>query len=258
MPIAVQDAIREFETMYSEHWGYIWGATDNVFTQKDYDKFARKYPDQAKNAKQWIGRKVTDCSGAFVHLYKKYRMEIPHGSNAIARQYVVGDKLPISKAKAGYVCFKHKDSGTEPDKYKKDKLGDFYHIGLMGNDGLILNARSTEAGFVKSKPSEGWSHCGKLKGLAYDKSDEPEVLMTAVVQSGNGKGANLRAKKTTSSDLVVTVPDGETVDVLDTSDSSRWLVEWNGNEGYCLSKLLTVAGQTLEERVARLEKAVFG
>ena len=47
-----------------------------------------------------------DCSGAFSYAFQISGSRIAHGSNSIARNYIVGKLLPISKAEPGMAAFK--------------------------------------------------------------------------------------------------------------------------------------------------------
>ena len=123
------DLIAEFERMYDEHWAYEWGA-------------AREG--------------CVDCSGAFVYAFKKYGQSIYHGSNTIARKYIVGEMRPVSEAKPGWAVFKRRFDDGEPDAYIGDGLGNFYHMGLCSRDGTqALNAKSVSKGF-SSDPVDGF------------------------------------------------------------------------------------------------------
>ena len=161
MSIRANDLIDVFERMAREHWSYEWGA-------------ARK------------GR--VDCSGAFVYAYQLLGgPKIEHGSNAIARNRVVA-LLPASQAKPGYAMLKWRQDGA-PEKYTDGK-GNFFHIGLMGRNGKVLNAKSTTSGFVES-PVDGWQVAAQLKDVKYTEYDEEKedlrMLYSAKVATQSGK-----------------------------------------------------------------------
>ena len=122
--------------MYKERWSYIWGRAE---------------------------KGCVDCSGAFVYAYKQLgHISIAHGSNAIARRWIVGGMLPLSMAQPGMAAFKAKSPGEDgydlPERYEQGgasytgDLMDYYHIGLVDDDPrFVLNAKSSVAGFCRDK-----------------------------------------------------------------------------------------------------------
>ena len=112
-----------------------------------------------------------DCSGAFVYAFRLLgNRSIAHGSNAIARKYVV-EMLPVSMAKPGMAAFKARVSGDEgydlPERYRQNgvsytgDLNDYYHIGLVDSDArYVLNAKGTNYGFSRDplNGKHGWDY----------------------------------------------------------------------------------------------------
>ena len=90
----------EFHIMLDEHWPYDWGAA--------------RYG-------------CVDCSGAFVYAYNEHEMDIAHGSNAIARKYVV-KLIPYSEAKieAGMMAFKARKPGEKGYALPRSIQGDWH------------------------------------------------------------------------------------------------------------------------------------
>lgn len=211
--------IAEFQTMLSEHWSYIWGKAE---------------------------KGCVDCSGAFVYAFRQHGMTIAHGSNAIARKYII-QLLPISEARAGMAAFKLRrpgEGGWElPEKYSGDPdQNDYYHIGLIDSDGKhVLNAQSTQAGFTRTDLSR-WSMCGYLKDVDYDDADpddqqEEEKLKTAIVTAPSGSTVNLRSAPSATAKLIDRLPVGSLVDVLE--DFGEWMkISKGGKTGYMMSNYL--------------------
>lgn len=152
--------LKTFQQMLDEHWTYRMGAAQ---------------------------KGCVDCSGAFVYAYRQQGRSIYHGSNRIARTEIE-ELLPISEAKPGMAAFKVRAPGESryalPSGYKKGgshyngDLRDFYHIGLVGNMGEVLNAQSAETGFVSS-PIGKWAFVARLKQVDYgdDAADDtPDPL----------------------------------------------------------------------------------
>lgn len=240
--IPVGGLIDQFEKMTAENWPY-------------------KSP--GSNDRNGI-----DCSGAFVYAYKQYGKSIYHGSNRIARTDV-GELLPISSAQPGMAAFKHRKPGADyyalPDGYKPGgeyydgDLNDYYHIGLVGRDGKILNARNEQDGFVASPVSQGWSHVAYLNQVEYEstESEEPVMAMTAIVRASSGSTVKMRSKPSTNTNLYWDVPVGTEVIVrLKGTDWSR--IDWAGQEGYMMTKFLDFGeggvvenGETVTLRLAK-------
>ena len=136
-----ESLITLFQRMYDEHWQYELGRAE---------------------------KGVVDCSGAFVWAYKQFGEDIYHGSNRIARKYV-GSMVPAKEGKPGYAAFKWRKEG-EPDEYKADGLGDYYHIGLIDEYALnVYNAKSKSDGFSLDSLDQ-WDFAAPL--LAVDYGDK--------------------------------------------------------------------------------------
>lgn len=183
--------IKLFRRMLDEHWAYELGA-------------AREG--------------CVDCSGAFVWAYKQLGATIEHGSNSIAHLRV-GEYVPVSEAKPGYAVFKLRewredDSGN---RWFDQQPGDCYHIGLMGQDGRVLNAQSTKTGFVASTASQNWAFAAPLKAVSYSDNAEGGETMygNATVKTQKaGSYVNLREGASTRAAVIGKVYDGERVNVL--------------------------------------------
>lgn len=183
--------IKLFRRMLDEHWAYELGA-------------AREG--------------CVDCSGAFVWAYKQLGATIEHGSNSIAHLRV-GEYVPVSEAKPGYAVFKLRewredDSGN---RWFDQQPGDCYHIGLMGQDGRVLNAQSTKTGFVASTASQNWAFAAPLKAVSYSDNAEGGEIMygNATVKTQKaGSYVNLREGASTRAAVIGKIYDGERVNVL--------------------------------------------
>lgn len=241
--IDVNDLLDDFESMMG--WRYVMGSSE---------------------------KGCVDCSGAFVYAFRRHGASIYHGSNRIARTEVK-ELLPMSQAKEGMAAFKLREQGNSryalPSSYKSGgshfngDLNDYYHVGLVGRDGQILNAQSSATGFVKSK-ADTWHCCGYLNQVNYEqeKSHMEEVLYQATVTASSGSTVNLRAAASTSAAVLEKVKLGTTVDVIE--NGGEWCrIRTANNSGYMIARFLVenASGEgvkTLEERVAALEAAVFG
>ena len=243
MKINVQDILKDFSTMWKEHWSYVAGAAD-------------------------YGR--VDCSGAFVWSYKQRGCTIYHGSNRIARKEVL-ELYPIKNAQIipGMVAFKARTSTplningySLPDSYKKGgahyngDLLDYYHIGLVDETGkYVYNAQSESTGFVRSDISKGgWSHVGLLLQVDYakKKTETPTTdiqkeiqsdvnpIGTGIVIASTGNYVKMRRSPNTNESLYWNIPINSSVDILSKSENDWTKIRYNGREGYMMSKYLNV------------------
>ena len=206
-----------FERMAREKWAYEWGA-----------------------AKE--GR--VDCSGAFVYAYRALGGPyIEHGSNAIARKRV-GTLRGMEEARPGWACFKIRPwkDGEQSHRWYGTEPGNAYHIGLMGRDGKVYNAKDAQSGFVASQ-AKGWTHCAPLLAVAEDEAeaatDEP-ALYEAVV---NTKNTSLRIRRSpVDGEVVGYAEKGSTVEVLTEGDWPR--VRCEGIEGFVSAEYLKPVAET--------------
>lgn len=237
--VAVKALIGLFQKMYREHWPYEWGA-------------AREG--------------CVDCSGAFDYAFEKLKgLNYPHGSNSIARKFIVGEILPVSEAKPGMAAFKLHSPGEKgydlPDKFMpggasyNGDLNDYYHIGLVDEDtDYVLNAKGKDYGFCRDKMTgkNGWDGVAYLKGVDYGKTADDEkgeipMQEAKVVLPSGAKGdtVNLRKEASTASPLIVRVPVGSTVQVEE--DLGQWCrIVYGLRAGYMLSNYLEYVGQADE------------
>lgn len=219
--IRAKDLIADFQRMYRERWPYEWGSSKDG---------------------------CVDCSGAFVNAYRHHGLSIAHGSNAIARRYVV-KLLPVSEARPGMAAFKARKPGASgyalPDSYKSGAdLTDYYHVGLVDSDGAhVLNAQDPGAGFTRT-PVSKWHFVAELKAVDYgepagedqDRHDpDPDPLMgDATVTAPNGGTVNVRAKPSGAKQDAL--PTGAAVTILETRDG--WCLIDYHKQGWMMARFL--------------------
>lgn len=211
--IQVNALIALFKRMLDEHWAYEWGA-------------AREG--------------CVDCSGAFVWAYKQLGASIEHGSNSIAHLRV-GEYVSISEAKPGYAVFKLRawrdDSDNGGNRWFGQQPGDVYHIGLMGDDGKVLNAQSTKTGFVASDAA-GWAFAAPLKDVIYKEGDG-KVFGNATVRVTSGY-LNIRDGASTRSKVIAKAGNGARVNIIREAGGTGWVFGAlaSGEAGYMSSEYL--------------------
>lgn len=156
-----------FIQSFTEGWGYIWGKSGQVWTARDQSNATRE--TTIKYGAQWIGKRVSDCSGMFVWAFKQYEMKIFHGSNTIWKSYCAKQgKLMKGKRADGYKL----RPGTAV--FLTDANNNRHHIGLYIGEGMCIEAKGTRYGVVKSDISH-WDEWGELKDVDYSEyPDEKE------------------------------------------------------------------------------------
>lgn len=254
--ITPKDLIAAFQSYLTAHDGYIPDTSGETWTAEKQAKATGETVQ--KYGPQWIGHRVEDCSGAFVRAYRAHNLSIYHGSNRIAREYVVG-LLPPSAAKPGMMAFKLRKPGEKyydlPSEYKQGgkhyngDLNDYYHIGLVDdNPAYVINAQSTQTGVVRSKLSNGWDCVAWPKAVQHDEGGEP--MQRQVI----GGKLNMREKPDTHSNRIAQIPDGAIVTVDEYGET--WCrVEYNGKVGYAVTQFLAPVDEapapTVDDDVAK-------
>lgn len=83
--IKASELIVLFQQALDEGWGYIWGTRGQTWTQAQQNKATR---DMTKRyGQKWVGKRVADCSGLFVWAFKQLGGGIYHGSNTMWKKY---------------------------------------------------------------------------------------------------------------------------------------------------------------------------
>lgn len=219
MNVPVNELIAQFQTMYREHWDYKWG-------KSEYG--------------------CVDCSGAFSYVFKQYGITCPHGSNSIARTFIVGDLMSPINAQPGMVAFKVRDWRDEDkdNKWYGKAPGNLYHVGLVDDDArYVLNAKGEKYGFSRDKIG-GWDYVAYLKHVDYDEGVISMSKEAIVVLPVGASGSTVRMRKSASksADTLANVPVGSTVLVME--DIGTWCrIEYQGRTGYMMSNYLEYTDQ---------------
>lgn len=155
IPIKASDLVDLFRQARAERWGYIWGESGGVWTQKEQDSATREMTVQ--HGQQWVGKRVADCSGLFRWAANELGAYIYHGSNTMWNTYTdpahrgaVGGRMEIYPGTAVY----------------KNTEGKRTHVGLYVGEGkygvdTVIEAQGTRTGVVESKLS-AWDEWGEL------------------------------------------------------------------------------------------------
>ena len=212
--IKLNELMELFERMEQEHWAYEWGA--------------------AQEGK-------VDCSGAFVWAYRQLSgPDIAHGSNSILRQSMALLQ-PMSAARPGWAAVKIRawTDAQKNNRWYGQEPGDGYHIGLVGWDGRILNAKGTATGFVASDPDEGWDGCAPLTDVTYDEGEEEDATMLYRATVTTEKDP-LRVRQSPGTGRIIGhVPRGAGVEVLADKGDGWPRIRYNELVGYASGDYLT-------------------
>ena len=226
--IKAADLIAKFQYALDEKWGYIWGKSGQVWTQRDQANASREMT--VKYGAKWIGHVVADCSGLFRWAYKQLGSDISHGSNLIYDGHCRskgrlsgGRRTDGQELKPGTAVF----TGTD---------GDHGHIGLYIGGGEVIEAAGTQQGVIKSKVTASkWTYWGELKAVDYAKEDEPVAEGYAKV---TGKRVALRQEPSTRATVILRVNTGEMVKKEPEPNKTWEYVSYNGKTGWMMREFL--------------------
>ena len=166
--VSAAEVVALFRRALAEKWGYIWGGTGQIHTQRAQDSATRA--QTIRYGQQWVGRRVADCSGLFWWAYKQLGGYMYHGSNTMWRKYAAakgalqgGKRTDGQPLKPGTAVFLTKGS-------------DRHHVGLYVGDGKVIEAKGTAYGVVESKITR-WNEWAELTGTSYaadSSADAPD------------------------------------------------------------------------------------
>lgn len=204
-----------FERMSCEHWGYKWGGHEEG---------------------------LVDCAGAFQWALAQLGVKMAErSSNYIARK-MVSEMWPLSDVKPGWAVFRWREANSDTPNRFLDGRGDFYHVGLMGRNGKVLNAQSEATGFVES-PLRNWTFAAPLKAADYGKTngdkEETGMFGNATV-SVTSEHLNLREGASTRGKVIGSLENGQRVNVIrDAGNGWAFLKTESGEAGYAAKDYLT-------------------
>lgn len=172
--VNVLDVISLFRQAYAEKWGYIWGGTGQIHTQKAQDNATRA--QTKRYGQKWVGRRVADCSGLFYWAYKQLGGYMYHGSNTMWNKY--------SRAKGKLQNGRRTDGqALKPGSAVfLVKGNDRHHVGLYVGEGKVIEAKGTAYGVVQSNISR-WDEWAELINTDYDASGETTDTGSTVTPS---------------------------------------------------------------------------
>lgn len=277
--IKATDLISLFRRALDERWGYIWGRAGQTWTQASQDAATRDMT--VRYGQKWVGKRVADCSGLFVWAYKQLGASIYHGSNTIWKKYTTrkGKVRDLITIRPGTAVFQYRESD-----------GNRHHIGLYVGGGMCIEAKGTAYGVVQSELAQ-WDEYGELSAVDYTGMPEDAVIQSRRTLRKGSSGADVEylqkllkaegydvGKSGANGDGIDGKFGGETLSAVRAYQSDRNLtpdgivgkqtwaaLEMDGpNEGDAEGEEQAPDAPedtptlTIEERLARLEQAVFG
>ena len=262
--IKASDLIELFELALDEGWGYIWGTRGQTWTQASQDRATRDMT--VRYGQKWVGRRVADCSGMFVWAFRQLGGDIYHGSNTMWKKYTtrkgtLTQKLTIHPGTAVFTV------GSD---------GVRGHVGLYVGNGVCIEAKGTQYGVVTSDLSR-WDEWGELVGVEYDLEADIATMPPRTLRKGSQgldverlqqllntdpryptKVDGIFGGDTESSVRAFQADHGLTADGIVGKQTWAELDKSEMDEDEATKKEPTGELLTVEERLARLELAVFG
>ena len=263
--IKASELIELFELALDEKWGYIWGTRGQTWTQTSQDRATRDMT--VRYGQKWVGRRVADCSGLFVWAFRQLGGDIYHGSNTMWKRYCTrqGTITGAMQIKPGTAVFTVGADGVRG------------HVGLYIGDDTCIEAKGTQYGVVTSKLSR-WDEWGELKDVEYDLLADEVVLAPRTLRKGD-RGTDVEEVQrilnqdpryptkvdgifgadTVTSVRAFQADHGLTADGIVGAKTNAKLREVSlPDEDDNGDKPSEDTPLTVEERLARLELAVFG
>ena len=214
---------------YEEGWGYIWGASGQVWTKQSQENATRE--QTVKYGSKWIGKRVVDCSGLVLWVAQRFGCSVYHGSNSqyskncnAKGKLINGKRDDGQTLKVGTLVFKTKGS-------------DRYHVGVYTGNDLVTEAHGTYQGVIQTSITI-WNEWGELSIVDYS-GEVREVLYRAEVVTEKGN-LNVRDEPNTTDSRVIGHFDrGSIVDVFAEVEGGKWVYASDGKiSGYASSKYL--------------------
>ena len=179
-------------------------------------------------------------------------------------------KKQFGQIPKGALLFILEHDGKEPEKYRKDGIGNASHIGIRTgrNDGAIHSSYTrkmvaTSTFQDRTIPNGGWNRVGLYNKFTYGKTIDwilehsgqtpdpggdggEEIPMQGTVWVESGETVNLRKKPNTSAALVDQIKIGSPATILD--KSGDWFkVQTCGRTGWMKSEFIRTDGESDED-----------
>lgn len=210
---------------------------------------------QAERPTYRLGGKAADgtcdCIGLIIGALNRCGVKWPgiHGSNWAARNAMAW-LLPVSDASdlaVGDIVYKARRPGETgyslPERYAADPdRADYYHVGVVRSVSPLRIVHCTSPGGVVTDAKLGkWAYRGGLSLIDrsdYSPEDTPEAVCagTATVTASSGSTVNIRSGSSKSGKVLMKVPVGSEVTVLEVNGS--WAMVEVPMTGYIMTDFL--------------------
>lgn len=165
--VKAEDFVTHIMRYLNEGWGYIYGASGQIWTQAKQDAATDAQTKQW--GQQWVGKHVIDCSGVGYLAMRELGSYTPHGSNSMWKSYTVkrgslkgGKRSDGGELKIGMFIW----TGNDADGRN--------HVGYYIGNGNVLEAGGCQYGVILTPITKSkWTWWGEAKYIDYEGGGEP-------------------------------------------------------------------------------------
>lgn len=194
------DLVEHCMRFYNEGWGYIYGASGQIWTQAQQN--AATDEQTKKYGQQWVGKHVIDCSGVWYLAMRELGSYMYHGSNTMWKSYTVNrGALKGGKRTDG------KELKLATAIYTGNDTDGRNHVGIYVGNGKVLEAGGCQKGVILTPVTASkWTWWAEMKYVDYEgtgPSPEPSyptlrkgstgeyvtLLQTKLIQRGYNVGS---------------------------------------------------------------------
>ena len=236
--------------------GYVYGATGWICTPGRREQQAKQYPQYAGTilgtCRKWDGIICHDCAQLTKKAMARAGLSLPSGATSQWKADVWAAKGTIDTLPRDKLCLLYREAN-----------GKMQHTLIYLGDGRVVDARGSSQGVMLTELGQyKATHWALPRGL-YDgdtegeKEDKPmeNVAYKAVVTAKSGSTVRMRAEPSAKTGkLMMNVPIGSTVDVLDLHAPEDWrCIRYEGKTGYMMAEFLKNVGSLPDEPQTRPE-----
>lgn len=187
-----EDLIAHCMRFLNEGWGYIYGASGQIWTQAQQDAKSKTDEQIRLYGQRWVGKHVIDCSGVWYLAMQELGSYMYHGSNTMWNKYTVS-KGRLSKGKR--TDGKELKPGTAIFTGIND--GDHNHVGIYIGDGKVLEAGGVQKGVITTAiTTSKWTCWGEMKYVDYSGTGpSPEPTYPTLRKGSTGEYVTLLQTK---------------------------------------------------------------
>lgn len=223
-----------------QQWGYIYGTRGQTWTQKLQVEYSKSTHTNWKKTRaygsQWIGRRVTDCSGLIFWACKQLGENVAHHSHYLYTDYCRNKGKLNNGLRA---------DGTQPRPgslvFLVNAQGRKHHVGVYCGNNVVIEAKGTQWGVVTSELSH-WDAWGELKCIDYNNNSDNILQPDNATQQARtinpGSYLNLRNGPDTEYQSIARIPKGATVIIINKFNKEWWQIKYNNITGYVMRQYL--------------------